>query len=348
MKPDDWRRHLTTRKRDDLYEHLLAGGAKVRLLESFVDLNLAALLWDTPQSAVEIARKLALQPFRTRKWLNLLGLLGLLNKEVVRHGAAIVDEIYSLTSFSRSLFKEKNYLHPYHRSKIAYWKQADSFDICEVLKWKALPHKVKWPPQTMAEAKAYTDWMKLTTDILVDTLKKSVDFNLYPNLLHVAGGDYATTIRLAELYPNTPVTVFSQPLFAYLARKEVEKTGKRISVLEGDLEGDDSLPDGFAAILWTRAFSDFQEEAVLNLLKKTRKCVDDNGKLIICEIMTDGNESFVLTCEFNYLFADDLKAGLFKSRKKYEDLLAEAGFKVADFQENVNEGMYSVIIAVPV
>jgi hypothetical protein len=83
-------------------------------------------------------------------------------------------------------------------------------------------------------------------------------------------------------------------------------------------------------------------------MKKTRKSIGSDGRVIICETMLDGNEDFVLTCEFNYLFADDLKAGLFKSKERYERLLTEAGFKVTDFWESRDEVMYGVITADPI
>lgn len=350
MNPGDWKEHLTPRKRDDLYEHLLAGGAKIRLLESFIDLNLGAVLWEGPLSAADIARKLVLQPFRARKWLNVLCLLGLIEKKLVRQGTDIIEEIYSLTSLARSLFEEKGRLPLYYGNKIAYWKKAASYNINEVLQGKDLPQIVKWPPQTIKQAKAFTAWMKMTADLVLDALQKAVDFRQFPTLLHVAGGDCAVTHRIAQRYPDMSVTLFNQPVFAYLARKEMEKEGNgvKVSVVEGDLEGDDNLPEGFSAVLWTRVFSDLPDDAVLHLMKKTRKSVGSDGRVIICETMLDGNEDFVLTCEFNYLFADDLKAGLFKSKKRYETLLTEAGFKVTDFWESRDEVMYSVITADPI
>jgi len=41
---EEWRRFLTPRERDNKYEELLAGGAKIRLHESFIDFELASLL----------------------------------------------------------------------------------------------------------------------------------------------------------------------------------------------------------------------------------------------------------------------------------------------------------------
>lgn len=41
---EEWTKTLTPRERDNKFEELLAGGAKTRLLESFIDFELAHLL----------------------------------------------------------------------------------------------------------------------------------------------------------------------------------------------------------------------------------------------------------------------------------------------------------------
>jgi hypothetical protein len=350
MKTGEWTKHLTTRRRDDLFEHLLAGGAKIKLLESFIELDLGVVLWNGPLPAGQISKKLVLQPYRARKWLNLLHLLGLLERKVVRQEARPVDEVYSLTPFARSLFSENGKLPLYYSSKVSFWDKAARHDILEALKGETLLQLVRWPPQTIKQAAAYTDWMKISSDVVLSILQKTVDFSKYSSLLHVAGGDGFLAYRISQLYPDISVTVFNQPTFAYLIKKTMDEEGRsgNFTVIEGDVHGKDGLPEGFPAILWTRIFSDLPDETVLQLLKKTRKAINADGRVIICETVTDGNEDFVLTCEFNYLFADDLAAGLFKTKKKYESLLAEAGFKVLDFREVVDEGMYSVITAVPV
>jgi len=349
MKTESWKEHLTPRRRDDLFEHLLSGGAKIKLLESFIDLDLGVVLWAGPLPAEEIGKKLVLQPYRARKWLNLLHLLGLLEKKSVRQEGCPVDEIYALTPFARSLFSENGKLPLYYSSKVSYWKKAAAHDIYEALKGEALLQIVRWPPQTIKQAAAYTDWMKISADIVLAILQKAVDFRKYSTLLHVAGGDGFIAYRLAQLYPDISVTVFNQPAFAYLIKKNIEKEDRVVNftVVEGDAYGEGSLPEGFAGILWTRIFSDLPDETVLQLLKKTRKAINADGRVIICETMTDGNEDFVLTCEFNYLFTDDLGARLFKTKKKYESLLKEAGFNAVDFHEAGDEGMYTVITAAP-
>ncbi|PKN76317.1 MAG: hypothetical protein CVU52_05280 [Deltaproteobacteria bacterium HGW-Deltaproteobacteria-10] len=349
MKNEFWQEHLTPRERDDHYEHLLAGGAKIKLLESFIDLDLGVVLWNGPLSAAVISKKLVLQPYRARKWLNVLYLLGLLDKKIVRHERCPVDEIYSLTPFARSLFEENGKLPPYYSGKVSSWKKAAAFDIYQALHGKTSPQIVRWPPQTINQAADFMEWMQISADIVLDALQDAVDFRQYKNLLHVAGADSSVAYSIAQLYPDLSVTVFNQPVFAYLIKKNIAKESQlgNFTVVEGELAGEDNLPEGYAAILWTRVFSDLPDEIVLQFLKKTRKAINADGRVIICETTIEGNEDFVLTCEFNYFFTDDLEARLFKTKNKYESLLKEAGFNVVDFREAGDKGMYSVITAAP-
>lgn len=350
MKTESWKEHLTIRRRDDLYEHLLAGGAKLKLLESFVDLDLGVVLWDGPLSAAEISKKLVLQPYRTRKWLHLLYLLGLLDKKIVGRENGPADEIYSLTPFTRALFDRNGKLPLYYSNKIAGWKKAAAFNIYDALEGKSSPQIVRWPPQTISQAADFMAWMEITADIVWKTLLEIIDFRQYRKLLHVAGADSSIACRIAQHYPAVSVTVFNQRVFAYLTQRKLEKDGAagNFAVLEGDVTGEDDLPAGFDAILWTRVFSDLPDATVLRLLQKTRKAINSGGTVIICDTTIEGNEDFVLACEFNYLFTDDLEAGLFKTKSKYECLLKEAGFKVENFAKAGDQSMYTIITAVPV
>ena len=71
------------RERDTRYYQILAGGARARLLETFLDLRLPELLGQHGRlSAHEICARLDLDPHRGWKFLHLLAMTGLL----VEHG----------------------------------------------------------------------------------------------------------------------------------------------------------------------------------------------------------------------------------------------------------------------
>ena len=73
---------IAPRERDDLYYTLLAGAAKTKLLESWYDLRLPALLAERgPLTAAEIGDSLGLHLKRAGKWLVLLARIGLVEQQ---------------------------------------------------------------------------------------------------------------------------------------------------------------------------------------------------------------------------------------------------------------------------
>src|SRR5579872_6720923 len=77
----------TLRDRDARFYELLAGGARTRLLEAMIDLELPALLAKGPLAAREIMARLALHPERGWKFLHALALAGLLDETDAARGS---------------------------------------------------------------------------------------------------------------------------------------------------------------------------------------------------------------------------------------------------------------------
>ena len=91
------------RDRDNRYHTLLAGGAKTRLLEAFLDLRLPEILGGRGEmTAAEICRHLALDPHRGWKFLHLLAMTGLLDKEGGDRGED--DAIFRLSAEAKEYF----------------------------------------------------------------------------------------------------------------------------------------------------------------------------------------------------------------------------------------------------
>jgi len=142
---EEWRKFLTPRERDSKFDELLAGGAKTRLLESFIDLELASLLASQgPLSAEAIAKKLTLDPLRARKWLHLLSLIGLVQKidtvDKPTHGS----EAYAITPLAQAIFGSDGKEGAYCRDRVQYWRNVAVLDFSAVLRGLPLPLAVKW------------------------------------------------------------------------------------------------------------------------------------------------------------------------------------------------------------
>ena len=345
---EEWRKFLTPRERDNKYEELLAGGAKIRLLESFIDFELAALLVSEGSlSAEAIAKKLELYPLRARKWLHLLSLVGLVQEIASTHKPSYGSDVYAITPLARSIFGDDGKGGAFYRDKVQYWRNVAVLDFNAVIRGLSLPLAVRWPPQTLEAASHLEWWMSITATGGIRAIEKAVDLRKVKKMLDAAGGDGTMACAFVRSHPNIDITIFNLPNSAYLARSKIAQEGltDRITVAEGDFLSEEPLPGGFELVLWSRVFTDWSAEVVQKLLRKTYEALTPRGRVVICEPLLEGNRDFVIAWEFRYIFYDDFDVAVYKTRLEYEQLLNEAGFKVTGFTDMDEESFYSVIVA---
>jgi SAM-dependent methyltransferase len=345
---EDWKEVITPRERDNRYEELLAGGAKTRLLESFIDMELAPLLIAKgPLPAGTIAQELSLHPLRTKKWLHLLSLIGLVRVTSPTGRLDYINETYDVTPLAKALFGEDGKGGAFYRDKLQYWRNVAVLDFNEVLKGMPLPLAVRWPPQTFEAASHLEWWMAITASGAIQAVEKAVDLSKIHKILDAGGGNGTIACTMARSHPNLNITVFNLPNSAYLARNNVAQQGlaDKVSIYEGDFLSDAPLPGGFDMVLWSRVFTDWPREVVEKLIKKSYNALVPGGRIVICEPLLEGNENFVTAWEFRYIFSDDFGVAVYKPRSVYEQILTETGFKVTAFSDMDEESFYSVITA---
>jgi SAM-dependent methyltransferase len=344
---EEWTKFLVPRERDDRFEELLAGGDKTRLLESFIDCELGFLLASEGHlSAEAIAEKLALHPLRTRKWLHLLSLIGLV-EEVSTSKHAGSSEVYALSPLARAIFDDDGKGGAYCRDRVQFWRSLAGLDFNAVLKGLPLPLAVRWPPRTREATQHLEWWMSVTAAGAIQAIEKAVDLEKVTRMLDAAGGDATMACAFSHAHPNLKITVFNLPYPILLARNKIVQEGliNKISAVEGDFLSEEPLPGGFELVLWSRVFSDWSVEVVQRLLRKTYEALVPGGRVVICEPLLDGNKDLVIAWEFRYLFYDDFGVAVYKTRSQYEQLLTEAGFRVTSFSDRDDDSIHSVIIA---
>jgi hypothetical protein len=334
------------REKDKRFNEILAGGAKTRLLESFVSLKLTDLLFGNGFLPVDkIAHALNIHPFRAQKWLHLLSLIGLLDeKEETTEEKGFS---YGLSPLSCGLVDENGKVFAYTADKLLFWQALAELDFISVLRGKPLPLAVRWPPQTFDSAYHLEWWMSATAEGAIKTIEKTINFDQYGRMLDAAGGDGTMACHFAKGHPNLQITLFNLPHSAYMTRENIvaNDLADRVSVEERNFLTDKTLPEGFDIVLWSRVFCDWSSEVVADLLKKTHSSLLPGGEIVICEPLIGGNEDFVIAWEFRYIFSDDFGVGCYKTRTEYESLLHEAGFQIIGFTPAGDEDMYSVIRA---
>jgi predicted O-methyltransferase YrrM len=335
------------RDRDNRYHTLLAGGAKTRLLEAFLDLRLPEILGGRgAMTAAEICRDLALDPHRGWKFLHLLAMTGLLDKEGGDRGEDVA--VFRLSAEAKEYFGADGTQGYYFRDLVNFWRAVACLPFVDVLQGMELPNAVRWPPPNPEAAEHLELWMRVTADGAIATLLNSGVMQGAARLLDVGGGDGTIGCALAERYPELQVTVFNLPASAHIARRIIAAKGcaDRVTVHEGDFLNEE-LPGGFDRVLFSRVLTDWTPNVCLMLFEKARRALTPDGRLVINEAFVDGNLDYSIAWEFRYIFYDTFGRAMFKPLAVYERLLADAGFEIVKISPMLDDAFYSVVEARP-
>lgn len=330
---------VAPRERDDLYYRLLAGAAQTKLLESWYDLRLPALLAERgPLTSAEIGDSLGLHLKRAGKWLVLLARIGL-----VEHRQGRFDNSAGAIAMFWAKDGRENY---FMKDQMEYCRRVNTLDFTEVLRGMPLPEAVRWPPRTKEAAAHLELWMTVTANEAIAALELGTDWAKTATLLDVGGGDATIACALVRKFEHLHVTVFNLPASAELARARIarEKLEARVSVVVGDFIKDD-LPKGFDRVMFSRVLADWEPSITQTLIKKAHAALRHGGSIVISEPLDDTNEDLAVSWEYRYTFYDDFGVQTYKSRAQYEAQLKVAGCSSFDFKDRVDETLYGVITA---
>jgi len=338
----------TPRARDTRFYELLAGGARLRLMETMLDLGLPELLGaHGALTAGQICERLQLEGHRGWKFLHCLALAGLLHEEDAARGSD--DARFSLAAEVSEYFGADGAGGFFFRDLVTYWRNVAALPLAQVLRGLPLPAAVRWPPPDLAAAEHLETWMRVTADGAVATLVAARALEGARTLLDVGGGDGTMGCALVGRYPELQATVFNLPASAAIARRTIAAAGRqgRVVVQEGDFLTDD-LPRGFDRVLFSRVLTDWAPDVCVTLLRKAAHALGPDGRVVINEaLLEESNVGYALSWEFRYVFYDSFGRAVYKSLETYRGLLAEAGLRLCRVTPMTDQAFYSVLEAVP-
>ncbi|WP_080454180.1 FkbM family methyltransferase, partial [Legionella pneumophila] len=183
---------------------LLAGGVRIKLLESMFDLDLFRLFTGKPYLLEnDIIKRLELKPVRAKKWLHLLCCEDFLKKIMV--GSQVGYQLAkSQLMLGEGYWGFKQYYD-------FYWQRMANEKLSNILRFTDPKFNVSWPPKTAEEANFLETWMTKTATPLIQTLLACLDLNQYRSILDVGGGDGTIACALAQAYPHLKITVYNLP-----------------------------------------------------------------------------------------------------------------------------------------
>ena len=336
------------RERDNEFYQLLAGGAKTRLLEAFVELDLANVLGkEGPMTAAEICKRFSLHPDRGWKFCRILAMCGLFNEEGGMQGED--EALYSLSDQAIRFFGVNGSLSYYFNELVYFWQMMAKWPILDVLRGMPVPNAARWPPPSPEAAEHLETWMRVTADGAIQTIIASGAMEDTRRLLDVGGGDGTIGCALVEEYPELAVTVYNLPASAYIARRVINDRGcsDRVDVHEGDFL-EDEFPTGYDVIMFSRVLTDWTPSVCKMLFEKVHKALPPEGKLVINEAFVDGNNDYAISWEFRYIHYDTFGRRLFKEFEVYRQLFTDTGFEISRISPMTSDAFYSVVEAVPI
>jgi SAM-dependent methyltransferase len=333
---------LPTGHVEDAYYEILAGGARLALFQSLLDLNLPPLLAAEPPTAEQLIAALKLDPARARKWLHALVLSKLLDCEPAADGT----DRYRLAPSLRAMFGADGQGGWFYREFLRYFRASAHHPLPVVLHGAKVVQAVPYPPTDHDDMLILHEWMRSTALSTLEVIRRHVDFRPIERLLDVGGGDGTMAIELWRAHPELVITVFNLPGPVGLVREKAVTLGAwlRVSAIAGDFRTD-PLPGGNDMVLFSRVLADWPTELCRELLAKADAALLPGGKLVICEPLADENPALTVAWEFSYLPYDDFKLALYKPLALYQRLLADCGFDIVAIHPRDPSTIHTVIVA---
>jgi hypothetical protein len=174
---------------------------------------------------------------------------------------------------------------------------------------------------------------------------EAYDFGRFKQLVDVAGGHGLLLTTILQRFPSLKGVLFDLPeVIAGAKNTLVEyEVDERYKMIGGSFF--EAVPAGADAYILKHIIHDWDDERALAILKNIRKVIQPSGRLLLVEVViAPGNEpSFGKLLDLEMLV---IPGGRERTSAEFRDLLAGAGFRLAEIHETAAHT--SIIEGVPV
>lgn len=227
----------------------------------------------SPKTAVEIAKTLNTDRRATEILLDALTGIGLLKK--------LGDRYKNTSTANRFLIKES----PYYHGDII--KHADTL----WKNWSRLDEIIKTgrPNRSAHDHEAFIKGMHNIASLKVKDVIRLINLKGVRKALDLGGGPGTYAIEMAK--KGVLTTLFDMPDTIKIA-KEIIKSSKveNIDFIEGDFILDD-IGKGYDLIFISQVLHAYSENDCIRLIKKSKKALNQNGRIVIQEFYIDKNRT---------------------------------------------------------
>ncbi|HTD17656.1 MAG TPA: methyltransferase [Chthoniobacterales bacterium] len=148
---------------------------------------------------------------------------------------------------------------------------------------------VTWPEETQ---RIVSEGVAAIQAAPSQALPSTYDFGRHRRILDLGGGTGSWLRAILRQYSNLEGTLFELPPTATVARQHLasDPATRQVKVVEGDLFKD-PIPAGHDVVLIANVMHLLSAERNLVLLRLTRQCVPDGGRLLLADYWTDATHT---------------------------------------------------------
>lgn len=197
-----------------------------------------------------------------------------------------------------------------------------------------------------ASAARYSDLMSISQDLISDDVLGAYDLGRHRAVLDVGGGDGTFLRAVAGRHPSLRLCLFDLPPVAERALERLGSAGlaERIKIVGGSFIADE-LPTGYDLVSLVRVMHDHDDDRVLDLLRRVRRCMEPGATLLIAEPMSIGSETAKVADVYFAFYLLAMGSGRARTLAEISRLLRLSGFGDAVLVRSLRPLLVSIATA---
>lgn len=341
-------RPIARRRARQLFD-LCAGFVYSQILDAFIRLKLADILFEGPATTSELAGRLSLSPDRTLTLLRATSALGL----TVSLNPVNGEDRFALGELGAALIGNPGVAAMVEHHAMLY---ADLRDPVALLRGETRDTALGgyWPYAARGaldhlsaeQVSAYSGLMSASQPLIADDVLDAYRVDRHRVLMDVGGGEGRFLAAAARRDADLKLMLFDLPPVAERARTHFEHLGlaDRAETHGGDFQVD-SLPKGADLISLVRVIHDHDDDIVLRLLTAVHAALPREGTLIVAEPMSGVRGAEPIGDAYFGFYLMAMGRGRPRTATEITELLKQAGFRKAQETATIRPMLTGLIVA---
>lgn len=314
-------RRLVRREGEALFD-LLAGFCHSQVLMALVELDVPQMLMVAPLEMRTLAARTGVPEPRMEVLLRAGVALGLIKQKrgrkfaLTQRGAALVG-----VPGLQEMIRHHDVLYRDLADPVAFFRGETQTELAGF-----------WPyvfggDVAPGVAQTYSDLMAQSQLLVADDTLDAVPLKGVRHLMDIGGGTGAFLTEVGKRYAGLRLTLFDLPAVAPGAEARFAQAGlsTRTDIVSGSFRAD-PLPQGADAISLIRVLYDHEDATVADLLAQVFEALPPDGRLIISEPMSGGDQPTRAGDAYFALYTMAMGTGKARSAVQISALCRDAGF----------------------